>query len=31
MHDILKLHDNCDAYMGIQKERKSTLITAFEH
>jgi len=31
MHDFLKLHHNCDAYMGVQKERKSTFLTAFEH
>jgi len=30
MHDVLKLHHNCDAYMGVQKERKSTFLTAFE-
>jgi len=22
MHDFLKFHHNCDAYMGVQKERK---------
>jgi len=31
MHDFLKLHHNCDAYMGVQKERKRTFLTAFEH
>jgi len=31
MHDFLKFHHNCDAYMGVQKERKSTFLTAFEH
>jgi len=31
MHDFLKFHYNCDAYMGVQKERKSTFLTAFEH
>ena len=31
MHDFLKVHHNCDAYMGAQEERKSTLLTAFEH
>jgi len=31
MHDFLKLHHNCDAYMGVQKERKSTFLTAFKH
>jgi len=31
MHAFLKLHHNCDAYMGLQKERKSTCLTAFEH
>jgi len=30
MHDFLKLHHNCDAYMGVQKERKRTFLTAFE-
>ena len=30
MHDFLKLHHNCDAYMDVQKERKSTFLTAFE-
>jgi len=30
MHDFLKLHHNCDAYMGVQKERKTTFLTAFE-
>ena len=31
MHDFLKLHHNCDAYMGAQKEWKSMFWTAFEH
>jgi len=31
MHDFLKFHHNCDAYMGVQKEQKSTFLTAFEH
>jgi len=31
MHDFLKLHHNWDAHMGVQKERKSTLLTPFEH
>jgi len=31
MHDFLKFHHNFDAYMGVQKERKSTFLTAFEH
>jgi len=31
MHDFLKFHHDCDAYMGLQKERKSTFLTAFEH
>jgi len=30
MHDFLKLHHNCDAYMGVKKERKRTFLTAFE-
>ena len=30
MHDFLKLHHNWDAYMGVQKDRKSTFLTAFE-
>ena len=30
MHDFLKLHHNWDAYMGVQKEPKSTFLTAFE-
>jgi len=30
MHDFLKLHHNWDAYMGVQKERKSTFLTTFE-
>jgi len=28
---FLKSHNNCDEYMGLQKERKSTFFTAFEH
>jgi len=24
IHDFLKLHHDCDAHMGVQKERKST-------
>jgi len=31
MHNFMKLHHNCDAHMGAQKERKSTFLTAFEH
>ena len=31
MHDFLKLHRNCDAYMDIQKERQGTFLTAVEH
>jgi len=31
MDDFRKLHHNCDAYMGVQKEQKSTFLTAFEH
>jgi len=31
MRDFLKLHHNCDTCMGIQKENKSTFLTAFEH
>jgi len=31
MHDFLKLDHNWDAYMRVQKERKSTFSTAFEH
>jgi len=31
MHDFLKLHHNCDAFMGVQKERKISFLTAFEH
>ena len=30
MHDFLKLHHTWDAYMGVQKERKSTFLTALE-
>ena len=31
MLDVLKFHRNCDAKMGVQKERKSTFLTVFEH
>jgi len=31
MHDFLTFHHNCDAYMDVQKGRKSTFLTAFEH
>jgi len=31
MHDFLKFHHICDAYMGVQKERKITFLTAVEH
>jgi len=31
MHDFLKFHHNCDAHIDVQKERKSTFLTAFEH
>ena len=31
MHNFLKLHHDCDAYMGVKKERKSIFLTAFEH
>jgi len=31
MHDFLKFHHICDAYMDEQKERKNTFLTAFEH
>jgi len=31
MHDFLKFHHNRDAYMGVQKERKCTFLTAFKH
>ena len=30
INDFLKLYHNWDAYMGVQKERKSTFLTAFE-
>jgi len=30
MHDFVKLHHNWDAYMGVEKEWKSTFLTAFE-
>jgi len=26
MHAFLKLHNNCDAYMDVQKERKRTFL-----
>ena len=28
---LSEIPHNCDAYMGVQKERKSTFLTAFEH
>jgi len=28
MYDFFKLHHNCDAYMGVHKEQKSTFLTA---
>ena len=31
LHAFLKLHYNYDAYMDLQKERKSTFFTAFKH
>jgi len=32
MHHFLKVHHNCDAYMGVQKERQSTILhLKFEH
>jgi len=31
MHDFLKFHHNYDACMAVQKQRKSTFLTAFEH
>jgi len=31
MHDFLNLHHNWDAYMGVQKERKSTFLTVLAH
>jgi len=31
MHDFMKLHHNCDTCMDVQKERKSTFLTAFDH
>ena len=31
LHAFLKSHYNYDAYMDLQKERKSTIFTAFEH
>jgi len=31
MRDVLNLHHNCDACMGVQKEQKSAFLTAFEH
>jgi len=30
MHDFPKFHHNCDAYVGVHKERKSTFLTAIE-
>ena len=30
LHDVEKLHRNYDAYMGVQKERKSTFLTEFK-
>jgi len=29
MNDFLKLRHNCDAYMGVQKERKSETVVRF--
>jgi len=29
MHDLLKLHHTYNAYMGVQKERKTTFLTLF--
>ena len=31
LYALLKSHHNCDAYMYVQKERKSTFFTALEH
>jgi len=31
MHDFPKFHHICDARTGVQKKRKSTFLTAFEH
>jgi len=31
MHDFLKFHHNFYACIGVQKERKRTFLTAFEH
>jgi len=31
IHDFLNFHHNFDAYMVVQKERKSTFLSAFEH
>ena len=31
MHYFLKFHPNCDPCMVVQKEQKSTFLTAFEH
>jgi len=28
MHDFLKFHHNCDAYMGVPMEQKRTFLTA---
>jgi len=30
MHDFFEIHHNCDAYIGVQKKRKSTFLTLFE-
>jgi len=31
MYDFLKLHHDCDAYMGVQKEQKITVLAAFNN
>jgi len=31
MDVFLQLHHECDAYIGVQKKRKSTFLTAFKH
>jgi len=31
MHDFLKFRHICDAYMGVENERKSIFLTGFEH
>jgi len=31
MYAFLKSHHNCDAYMDVQRELKSTFFTAFDH